>query len=169
MNNLTMKLQVIDENKVKEYVLNLVERVIHSNTPHLLIAAEEPFINRFGTISYDYSGIVRRLAKDDYVSLINDLKESEQFGEGLNLFGLLSHLYIDEWTATYVSNSGKSWTTYWDLVMRDFEEWKYENFEVMDDDEELTDIYFDLDYLCEEICKAENFYPYLSSIISNLK
>jgi len=168
MNNCTTKLQVIDEAEVKEFVLNLVESVINSNDPHLLIASKEPFENLFGTISYDYSGNVRRLAKADHDTLINYLYESEQVGDGPNLYGLLSHLFINEWTATYVSNSGKAWTSYWDLVTSEFDRWRYDNFEVMDDDEELTEIYFELDYMCEEICKAEDFSPYLDSIINSL-
>jgi hypothetical protein len=47
---------------------------------------------------------------------------------------LLSNIYIDQWVPTYVSNYGKHWVSYKDLLEEKFREWKYANFELYDED-----------------------------------
>ncbi|WP_230322534.1 MULTISPECIES: hypothetical protein [Bacillus] len=64
---------------------------------------------------------------------------------------LLATIHIDRWTATYVSNLGKHWVSFKDLVEERYSEWKYANFELYDEEgeemnegleEELDDVFF---------------------------
>ena len=65
---------------------------------------------------------------------------------------LLSEIYIDQWEASYMSNYGKNWMSFKNLIEQDFNNWKYENFEVFDEDGE--EIVEDLDIMLDDVLVA---------------
>lgn len=132
---------------------HIIMDVIEEHVAFKWEATKEPFINPYnGRVSYDYSGGVRKMTKEDLKEIEKTLGENDAsmiFESKLD--ELLDTIHINNWTATYTSNLGKHWISFRDLVEEKYNEWKYENFELYDEDgeeineelaEELDDLFF---------------------------
>lgn len=91
-----------------------------------------PHPYKLNTVSYDYSGEVKGMNKAEFQKIVSALGDQEWYSSKLE--ELLHSLYINQWTPTYTSNYGKHWVDYIDLLRDKFNEWKYENFQLYDED-----------------------------------
>jgi hypothetical protein len=118
----------LDKQAITLYISHLLMEIIEQYTPFQWEQTSEAF----------YSGEVRPMAKEDFQEIVSNLGEKEWYSSKLE--ELLSSIYINQWTATYTSNHGKHWTNYLDLLQDKFNEWKYEHFQLYDEDgNELND------------------------------
>lgn len=106
------------QTEVSQLASRMLCEIISDNTPHSWVRTEEPFYNFYSDrINYDYSGEVRKLDKQSYDMLLGQLGSSEaSFLYSSDLEELLNEIYINSWTPSYVSNCGKNWTSYMDLL-----------------------------------------------------
>lgn len=156
-------------------ISDIIINVISHNTPYKWIATEEPFYNLIGRISYDYSGIVEKMIIDDLRLLANNYKPDDYHLSKLDY--LLSNIYINSWNATYTSNYGKQWLNYNDLVEDLYRSWKYENFDIFDDDgeyiiidnEDMEQLDIELDNIFRTFLKETSPDLYLSRISKQLQ
>ncbi|WP_291583949.1 hypothetical protein [Clostridium sp. UBA6640] len=120
-------------------ISNFIFRIIEENVPYIWISEEEPFINQYnGKISYDYSGKVEKMVANDLKEIVKNSPASMFYSSELE--SLLSEVHINQWIATHQSNFGKHWLNYKDLIEEKFNEWKYTNFNLYDEDgEELNE------------------------------
>ncbi len=146
---------LISKEEILSIITKLLHKVIETNTPYVWYETEEPFINMYsGNLSYDYSGEVRKMSLDELTNIKEKLGLSE-YAEVCyvsELDELLSEIYIDQWEASYMSNRGKNWMSFKNLIEQDFNNWKYENFEVFDEDGE--EIVEDLDIMLDDVLVA---------------
>ncbi|AMQ22519.1 hypothetical protein A0V43_04160 [Geobacillus sp. JS12] len=142
--------------------------VIQTHIPHQWIYNAEPFINPYnGKISYDYSGEVRKMKKEEFAELVRSLgrsKGSRFYCSPLD--ELLNNVYIDQWVPTYMSNYGKRWVTYCDLLRETFDQWKYSHFEIYDEDgnEVNEDLNLQLDEIFEDFLENTSHEPFVREI-----
>lgn len=123
----------LPKQEIERLISNMLMAVIEENEPFQWIKTEEPFYNPYkNKISYDYSGEVRPMAKEEFQGIVANLGGKEWYSSKLE--ELLSLVYINRWEPTYMSNYGKNWLNYKDLLQRKFSDWKYENFDLYDED-----------------------------------
>lgn len=163
----------IDLIEIKLIVSNFIFDVIEENSPYMWIAEDEPFINQYSSkISYDHSGKVEKMTYSDLKQMVKDLgKKPVSVCYSSELEELLSEIYINKWTPSYESNRGKNWTSYKEVLEEKFDEWKYENFNLYDEEgndlnEELE---FDLDQILYDFLKDTSIDIYYSKILKLLK
>lgn len=135
----------MDKQKIYEVISKFLIEIITDYIPYKWEASEEPFYNMYkDDISYDYSGEVSPMTLKDVVELYEDY-------HNVTLDQTLEQLHINQWTATYISNYGKHWITFGGLLQERFNEWKYENFDIYDEEtdeideeleEQIDDIYY---------------------------
>jgi len=146
---------------------------IEENSPHKWIYDEEPFINQYnGKLSYDYSGKVEPLSVLELKEFIDSLgngEDSDIYESCLD--ELLENLYVGYWEASYISNRGKNWVSYKDVFERKFNDWKYENFDLYNEDgEELNEeLEEKLDNSFCEFLKKTSHLIYSAKMIKELK
>ena len=114
-------------------ISNLLVKIIEQYTPFQWEQTTETFPHpyKIDKISYDYSGEVKPMTKEEFQEIVSNLGGEEGYSK---LEELLSSIYINQWTATYTSNHGKHWINYMDLLQNKFNEWKYEHFQLYDED-----------------------------------
>jgi hypothetical protein len=137
---------------IKLILSNFIFNIIENYTPYIWYPTEEPFLNQYtGNISYDYSGDVRKAAKEDIIQIGKKLGASEHSAViyRSELDELLSTITISQWIATYTSNYGKHWISYIDILEDLYLEWKGENFQIYN--EETDDYNEELDSELDEI------------------
>lgn len=160
---LTKRGEKISISNIELMISKFIFYVIDENIPHIWFATEEPFLNQYnGNISYDYSGNVKIMTEAD-------LKDIKDISPSLESF--LEEIYIDQWKPTYNSNYGKVWTNYKDLLQEYFDEWKYNNFDLYDEDgnelnEELED---NLDKIYYKFLEKKSFDIYYRKILDDIK
>ncbi|SHH31777.1 hypothetical protein [Tepidibacter thalassicus] len=164
----------IERKEIYLVISKLLIEVIETNKPYIWYKTEEPFINKYnGRISYDYSGEVREMTYTDIIKMKNELGKSEiaQILYFSKLDELLSEIYIDQWTPTFQSNYGKSWVSYKELLERSFNEWKYENFEIYNEEteEEDEDLDIELDNVLYDFLEDTSYEIYYAKILNSLK
>jgi hypothetical protein len=110
--------------EIKLLISNMLIEVIETYIPHKWVDTVEPFMNRYnGRISCDYSGEVKEMTQEEFKEILLTLGKSEMPLFYLPLLDeLLSNIYIDQWVPTYVSNYGKHWVSYKDLLEEKFRE-----------------------------------------------
>lgn len=132
---------------------HMVMSVIEEHVAFKWEATEEPFMNHYsGRVSYDYSGEVKKMTKEDLKEIEKTLGENDVsvcFESKLD--ELLEAIHINSWIPTYASNWGKHWVSFKDLFEEKYREWKYDNFELYDEEgnemnegleEELDDLFY---------------------------
>lgn len=165
---------LISKVEIFSIVSNLLHSMIEKNVPHIWYKTEEPFINNYtGNLSYDYSGEVRKATLNDLINLKENLGLSQysKFCCESHLDELLSSIYVDRWEATYTSNYGKNWLNLKNMLERDFNAWKYENFDIFDeDDEEIVEgLDTSLDEVLVEFLKEVHYGLYFKEILKSIK
>ncbi|MGG3518882.1 hypothetical protein ABES33_02525 [Bacillus pseudomycoides] len=141
------------EKEIDLLLSHMIMDVIDEHVAFKWEPIKEPFINSYtGRVSYDYSGEVKKMTKEDLKEIEKTLGEnnvSVNFDSKLD--ELLGTIRINSWTATYTSNFGKHWISFRDLVEEKYNEWKHANFELSDEEgeeineelaEELDDLFF---------------------------
>lgn len=131
--------------------MQIINDVIENNTPYKLVKDVEPFINQYtGNISYDYSGDVEKIKKNDLKEILKS--NDYDFIYSSQLDKLLSEVYIDQWVASYESNRGKNWISYKCIVEENYDNWKYEFFDIFDEDGDyIIDNEINTEYLEEQL------------------
>ena len=76
----------------KKVVFNSVKNILSTNTAYKWVSTEEPFINNYGKLCFDYSGEVVKMSCDEYHTIIN----SDSV-----ISDILSDLHVNRWEATY--------------------------------------------------------------------
>jgi hypothetical protein len=158
-------------NDIHLIIVRIINNVIENNIPYKLESSEEPFINDYtGKMSYDYSGIAEKLIKSDLEKIMKP--DEIDFLYSSKLDKLLNEIYINEWRASYTSNRGKNWISYKDIIEEKYNEWKYEQFDIFDEDGEYIvnehinaeDIDSGLDDELELFIKTQKFDIYYARI-----
>ncbi|MED4923779.1 hypothetical protein P9743_06010 [Anoxybacillus geothermalis] len=158
----------LDFRHIPQLIARMLMEVIQTHIPHQWIYTVEPFINPYnGKISYDYSGEVRKMKKEEFAELVRSLgrsKGSRFYCSPLD--ELLNNVYIDRWVPTYMSNYGKRWVTYCDLLRETFDQWKYSHFEIYDEDgnEVNEDLNLQLDEIFEDFLENTSHEPFVREI-----
>lgn len=165
---------LIHEIEIYTLISNLLHNVIEENEPHIWYKTEEPFISSYtGKLSYDYSGEVRKMTLEELIDLKENLGLSEyaQVCCESNLDELLSRIYINQWSASYTSNYGKNWITFKDLLEESFNDWKYESFEIYDEDGEeiVENLDISLDEVLVKFLKETDFELYYKKVLNQIK
>ena len=52
-------------------MFNSVKNILSTNTAYKWVSTEEPFINNYGKLCFDYSGEVVKMSCDEYHTIIN--------------------------------------------------------------------------------------------------
>jgi hypothetical protein len=139
--------------------------------PHYKIDSEEAFYNIYkDKVSYDYSGYVEAMDLNALENIKNNIGKEEEFII-YPLCELLCNIYIDSWRPTYESNLGKEWVSYYTLITEIFNEYKYTNYNLYDEEaeemvNELLDI--ELDEQFELFFKDEPINPYYQKIKNSI-
>ena len=119
---------------VSEKVESIVREVLATTKIYVWEYSEEPYQNPYnGRISYDRSGEVREATAYDINIILEEAQEPEGWHDSA-FQQLLSELKTGNWQATYMSGCGKHWITFEDLIEDEYNEWKYKNFELYDED-----------------------------------
>ena len=126
----------IDLTEIKLLCSKFLFDVIEENLPYMWIPEEEPFINKYnGKISYDHSGKVEKMSCKNLKELAKNLGNNPaSMCYCSELDELLSKIYVDLWEPSYISNCGKNFISYKDKLTDKFNEWKYNNFDLYDED-----------------------------------
>lgn len=124
----------MDKQNITLIISNLITEIIEHHTPCKWVKTVEAFPHTYklDRISYDYSGEVKSMTKEDFQEIVANLGKKEWYSSKLE--ELLESLYVNQWTAAYASNYGKHWVSYMNLLQDRFDEWKYENFQLYDED-----------------------------------
>lgn len=124
----------LDKHATTLVISNLLMEIIEQYTPFQWMQTIESFPHPYKVDknSYDYSGEVKPMTKEEFQEIISSLGKAEWYSSKLE--ELLSSVYINQWTATYISNHGKHWVNFMDLLQDKFNEWKYEHFQLYDED-----------------------------------
>ena len=134
-----MKLQLKSKDNskfTKEVVFNSVKNILSTNTAYKWVSTEEPFINNYGKLCFDYSGEVVKMSCDEYHTIIN----SDSV-----ISDILSDLHVNRWEATYTSNYGKHWVNYLDLTTELIEDYINKNYDCYNEvEDEPTELYYEL-------------------------
>ncbi len=123
----------MDKQEITLIISNIIMEIIEEHSPYQWMETVEAFPHpyRLDRISYDYSGEVKLMTKEEFQEIAGSLGKKEWYSSKLE--ELLESLYINQWTATYVSNYGKNWISYMYLLQDKFDEWKYEHFQLYDE------------------------------------
>ncbi len=160
----------VDNEEIMLVISNLIIEVIEKNTPYQWIQTVEPFPHpyKYDKISYDYSGETIPMIKEEFQKMAKDLDKDQWYTSKLHK--LLDSVYIDEWVASYISNLGKSWISYFELLEDKFNEWKYDNFQLYDEDgNELDeDLEMELDDIFYDFIKNTSHELYYKKILKKL-
>lgn len=168
---------MINEIKATEIypeISKLLNELIEENIPYKWVIGKEPFENRFGKTSYDYSGNVAKMTKDDLIHCYNNIiDEDEDYMYMPKLEGFLVQIYINNWTASYVSNCGKTWTCYFDLLKQKYDDWTFNNFDMKDSDGLLDEEKYDklhptLDEILSEFLEVTDINMYYHKILKGI-
>ncbi|MDM5154772.1 hypothetical protein QUF88_13355 [Bacillus sp. DX1.1] len=157
---------------IEEIVPKIINEVIQTNIPYKWECTEEPFINLFGKLCFDRSGDVVKMKKKDLIDIDCTIaEEGIPFWAESELQYFLDSIKINRWEPTYVSNHGKHWITYMEVVWSELEDWKYSNFELSDENgeeinEELEQEINDLFY---ELIKSYSYKIYYARVLRTLK
>jgi CRISPR/Cas system CMR-associated protein Cmr1 (group 7 of RAMP superfamily) len=167
-------METMTKEEIYLVISNLLFRVIADNKPYTWYRTEEPFFNIYnGRTSYDYSGEVREMLQEDLIKIEKETGDSEKahFCYTSELDELLSEVYINQWLASYQSNCGKYWVNYKSLLEEAFNEWKYANFPLYDEetDEEDEDLETKLDSVLYEFIKNTSSAIYYAKILQGIK
>lgn len=129
------------EKQVDEVVEELVSNIVKKTTSYVWYSTEEPFYSTYkDNVCYDYSGNVREATVEDIDTIASNLGKNPESDMYMSLLDeLLNSIYINEWRPSYESNYGKIWTTFSDLLINAFEEWKSETYELMDEDGDYSE------------------------------
>lgn len=116
----------VNEDQIHLIVSKFIIDVIEENEICKWVYAEEPFYNfHKNKVSYDYSGEVVKMSLNEFENIAQNSSSLEE---------LLHELYVDRWEPTFISNYGKRWVDFLQLVNEKYDEWKYGNFELYDED-----------------------------------
>lgn len=141
---------IITIREIELIISNLLIQVIENNTPHKWVAAEEPFYNVYkDKISYDYSGEVKKMIKEDLEDLIKTINNEPLYCYVSTLQRLISNIYVGQWVPSYESNRGKNWISYEDILEYKYMDWKSDNFVLYDEEEDID--FEELDMELDEI------------------
>ena len=161
-----------NQSEVNLFLSESLFKIIDESTPHILIVTEESFISPYnGKISYDYSGKVKKATGEDIRKLELNLGKPECFFiYESRLDELLSNIYINQWIATYTSNYGKRWLSYFELLEDKFQDWKVDNYTLYDEESDNYDDGLDvrLAELFQFFIKNTGHELYFQKIISNI-
>ena len=72
---------------------------------------------------------------------------------------------------SFQSNYGKNWISYKGLLEESFNEWKYENFEIYNEDTEKDDedLDIELDIVLEKFLEDNSHELYYAKVLSKIK
>lgn len=161
----------ITEKEIGLIISNFLIEIIEKNIPHKWVGKEEPFHNIYnGRISYDYSGEVVKMSIIDFKNILTDYSPNFIYVSELDM--LFQEIYINRWEPSYESNRGKNWISYKDILEEKYNEWKYESFELYDDDGNYTqqeeadmeDVDIKLDELLQDFLTATSIDLYYAKI-----
>lgn len=169
----TLQEYKIQENcKVQLEISNMIINIIEQNSPYRWLPDCKPFVNRYnGKISYDKSGEVYRMSREDLKKIIVKIERSQLdtciFSP---LQTLLEEIKIDKWIATYRPNCGKHWVSYNDILKSKFEYWKYNNLQADNigchKDEKFAD---DLDNIFLDFIENASYKFYSAKLLMEIK
>lgn len=135
--SLTKEEYVIINNKLEAIVKDVVKEI----DPYYHISGEESFINKVGTISYDYSGRVEKANAEKIIEIYNNCfnkdKGIEWYTSKLDYF--LNNLYIDSWTPSYNSNYGKHWICFKEIIEGRYKDFYGENYKLIDEEDNFNE------------------------------
>jgi hypothetical protein len=134
LNNEKQGGKCLDKQEFTLVISNLIMEIMEQHAPYQWVKTAEAFLHpyKLDRISYDYSGEVKPMTKEEFLEIVADLGKEEWYTSKLE--ELLESLYINQCTATYISNHGKHWISYMNLLQDKFDEWKYEHFQLYDED-----------------------------------
>lgn len=159
----------VSREEIELVISKIICEIIAERRPYVYVSGEEPFINKYtGNISYDYSGDVRKMKEEDLKELIEKL--DQRIYSSL-LDQLLEGTYINSWRASYISNYGKFWYSYKDLAREAFDEYKYETFEMYNEEDDDIDEDKDiaLDEIFEDFIEKTDYKIYLKRLRNRIK
>ncbi len=151
---------IMTEYQIEKIIRELTIKIITDYVPHKWVLTEDPFQNQYnGRTSYDYSGEVEKMTKQNIEQLYKEVSSLEE---------LLDRLYIDRWKSSNQPNRGKDWVTFNNLLYEEYKEWIYDNFEVYDKetDDYIEDVYFGLEDSLVGFLSNEPAYKYIEKIKS---
>lgn len=174
--------EVVTAEEIKLIVADLITEIIIKNKPYSWIATKEPFYNIYkNQVSYDYSGTVIKMTKNDLDDLVRSIQEDLKPCFSSPLDELLSSVYIDEWEPSYTSNYGKNWMDYRDLLSSEYSRWMYDNFifydegsnEITEGSDEITEgseaLEMELEEILIEFIKVSSWDIYLAKLYRSLQ
>lgn len=162
---------IISYQEIKLVISNLLNNIIEENIPFTLVESEEPFYNVYkDKISYDYSGEVIEMTKEDLDDLVQSIDKEDLEIYTSPLDKLISNIYINQWTPSYVSNLGKNWISYEYILTMEYNDWKYDNFILYDEenDIEFDDLEIDLDEILYNFIKETSHVLYIYKLYKTL-
>lgn len=129
-----MNRKELDKKEISEIISGLLMEIIEQHSPFHWILTIEEFVHPYkaGKISRDYSGDVKPMTKKEFKEIISDLGEKHWHSSKLE--ELLSSMHIGRWEATYISNNGRHWVSFEDLLYEKYNEWQGEKFVLYDKD-----------------------------------
>lgn len=148
-------------------ISNFIIKTINNNEPYVCFTVEEPFCNSYsGKISYDYSGDVRKMTYEDMVYLKKLLLNSNNnYSSRLEKF--LKQVYINEWKPSMDTPKSRAWLTYKNLSEDLYNDWKFNNFDLFDNDDlENDDLDIELDTIFYEFIEKTSYELYYARILS---
>jgi hypothetical protein len=158
---------IMEKQEIVLVISNLLTEIIEQYTPFQWVKTAEPFLHPYKVdkISYDYSGEVKPMLKEEFQEIVSTLGNQEWYSSKLE--ELLHSLHINQWTPTYTSNYGKHWVNYMDLLQDKFNDWKYEHFQLYDEDgNELNeDLEMELDQCLYDFLEHTSHEMYVRKIV----
>lgn len=155
------------EKKLREYIL----KILKSEELFLVMPTKEPFYNIYSDkISYDYSGEAKPLSSSNLQEFKSQFKNLTEVGYS-KLEALLWTVTEDNWMASYESNRGKNWVSFYDNVFNYWNELVFELFRDinLEDHPELDDFLVDESNLMfYDFLNYENHKPYYEIIMKRV-
>lgn len=154
-------------------ISNMIINIFEKNIPYKWLPTTEPFINKYnGRLSYDKSGEVCRMREEDLKEIIKEIERKPlAVYYSSKLQELLLEIKLDSWIATYESNYGKHWISYSDKLEETFNNWKYENFLLVDEAENYIDNKLEetLDGIYYDFMKNAPYKFYSTKLLKEIK
>lgn len=135
----------LDEQEISLVISKLLGDIIEKYPPYQWVKTVESFPHpyQFNKVSYDYSGDVEPMTKEVFQNIVKNLGAKEWYSSSFE--ELLHDIHINQWKPTFISNCGKDWISYHGLLQDAYDDWKYEHFELYDEDGNELDENFEID------------------------
>lgn len=155
------------EEKLREYIFKILE----NEELFLVMSTKEPFYNIYSDkISYDYSGEAKSLNSSNLQEFKSQFENLTKVGY-YKLEALLWIINENNWVASYESNRGKNWISFYDNVLNYCNELAFGLFEDinLEDQPELYDFLVDeCSLMFYDFLEHENYEPYYEVVMKRI-